>query len=82
MNLKEEMSENQKSQLSDIGRKLKELRIKKGYSNYENFAYDFGLNRANYGKYERGANMRVSTLIKILECHNLTLQDFFTDCFE
>lgn len=73
----EKLTENQSKQLLDIGEKLRKLRIEKGYSNYENFAYDHGLNRANYGRYEKGANLRVSTLITILECHSLSLDEFF-----
>ena len=73
----EKLTDNQKEQLLNVGEKLRLLRIAKGYSNYEIFAYDHGLNRANYGRYEKGANLRVSTLISILECHGLTLDDFF-----
>jgi hypothetical protein len=73
----EKLTDNQKEQLQKIGEKLRQLRIDKGYSNYENFAYDNGLNRANYGRYEKGANLRISTLISILECHGLTLDDFY-----
>lgn len=77
MKSKENLTELQIEQLNDIGNKLRKLRIAKGYTNYENFAYDNSLNRANYGRYEKGANLRLSTLISILECHNLTLEEFF-----
>ncbi|WP_343604796.1 helix-turn-helix transcriptional regulator [Fluviicola sp.] len=75
--LKAELSEKQKQQLITLGQKLKELRIKSGYSSYETFAFDKGINRANYGRYEKGENMRVSTLIQILDAHGLTLEDLF-----
>lgn len=77
MKSKEKLTENQIVELNSVGEKLRKLRIDKGYSNYENFAYDNGLNRANYGRYEKGANLRLSTLITILECHGLTLEEFF-----
>jgi transcriptional regulator with XRE-family HTH domain len=77
MKSKEKLSELQIEQLNDVGNKLRKLRIAKGYTNYENFAYDNGLNRANYGRYEKGANLRLSTLISILECHELTVEEFF-----
>lgn len=77
MKSKEKLSSLQIEQLSEVGNKLRKLRIAKGYSNYENFAYDNGLNRANYGRYENGANLRLSTLISILQCHDLTLEEFF-----
>jgi transcriptional regulator with XRE-family HTH domain len=77
MNQRDNFSQRQIEELDQIGSKLKALRIQKGYSNYEIFAFDNGLNRVNYGRYEKGNNMRLDTLIKILECHNLTLAEFF-----
>ena len=77
MKSKEKLNENQVLQLEKVGAKLKELRISKGYSSYENFAFDNSLNRANYGRYENGVNLKLSTLISILECHDLTLEQFF-----
>ena len=76
MKSKENLTDNQKQQLLKVGERLKDLRIQKGYTSYETFAFDHGLNRANYGRYEKGANLRVATLIKILECHNLSLDEF------
>jgi hypothetical protein len=45
-------------QLEKIGKRLQELRKKKGYSNYELFAYENGLPRAQYGRYERGQDLK------------------------
>ena len=67
----------QKVELELIARKIKYLRIKSGYSNYEDFAYDADIARAQYGKYENGANLMITTLMKILKHHNMTLADFF-----
>lgn len=77
MKSKEKLSEIQIDELNKVGDKLRKLRIAKGYTNCENFAFDNELNRANYGRYEKGANIRLSTLIVILKCHNLTLEEFF-----
>lgn len=77
MESKENLDENQKAQLLNMAERLRKLRIKKGYSSYETFAFDHGLNRANYGRYEKGANLRLATLIKILEVHGLTLEEFY-----
>ena len=62
-----------------IGDKLKALRKAKGYTNYEHLAYDLGISRSQYGKYEKGANMKISTLIKILNHFEISLEDFFTE---
>lgn len=77
MDSKDKLSDNQRVQLAKVGDRLRALRVKKGYSNYETFAFEHGLNRANYGRYEAGNNLRLDTLIKILECHEMTLDEFF-----
>jgi len=68
--------------LKKLGTRLKQLRIKKGYTNYEYFAYENGIGRAQYGKYETGGNIRFDTLVKIIKIHGLTLKDFFSEGFD
>ena len=60
-----------------IGSKIRELRIKKGFTNYEHFAYEIDVSRSLYGRYENGANMKISSLLKILNGLDITLTDFF-----
>lgn len=60
-----------------IGQKLKKLRIEKGYSSYENFAYENDLPRVQYWRMERGTNFTFKNLLKILEIHKITLSEFF-----
>jgi len=78
MRKKGELEDYQLEELELIGKKLKYLRIKNGYSNYEDFAYDADIARAQYGKYENGANLMITTLVKILKKHNITLAEFFS----
>lgn len=78
MRKKGELADFQKDELELITKKIKYLRIKAGYSNYEDFAYDADIARAQYGKYENGANLMITTLIKILKHHNMSLAEFFT----
>lgn len=65
-------------QLEKIGNRLRKLRIEKGYTNYEQFAFQHDIARAQYGRYERGGDMRISTLIKVLNALDITLEDFFS----
>ncbi|MFD1550756.1 XRE family transcriptional regulator [Putridiphycobacter roseus] len=60
-----------------IATRLKEFRVKKGYSNYEHLAYEIGISRSQYGRYEKGANMKLSTLFKILEFLEVSVEEFF-----
>ncbi len=61
-----------------IGQKLKRIRKELGYTNGDDFAYDKGINRSQYGKYEAGSqDMRLSSLVKIINSMGLTLEEFF-----
>jgi transcriptional regulator with XRE-family HTH domain len=62
-----------------IAEKIKQLRIDKGYTSYENFAYENDLSRVQYWRMERGTNFTIDYLLKILEIHKLSLKEFFSD---
>lgn len=68
--------------LENLGQRLKELRKAKGYKNYEKFAYDHDIARAQYGRYEKGSDLRFGTLLKIIESHGLTVAEFFAEGFD
>jgi transcriptional regulator with XRE-family HTH domain len=71
-----------KSQLENLGNRLKEVRKEQGYANYEQFAFDNELPRAQYGRYEKGSDLRLSSLLKVLKAMNISLKDFFNSGFE
>ena len=60
-----------------VAKKIKELRIKAGYTSHENFAWDHNLSRVQYWRIESGANITLKTLLKILDIHKISLEDFF-----
>nr|WP_299387603.1 helix-turn-helix transcriptional regulator [Allomuricauda sp.] len=60
-----------------IAHRVKELRIKHGYTSYETFAIENGLPRKNYWRIEKGENFTINTLIRILKIHDVSLEDFF-----
>ena len=62
-----------------IAEKIKQLRIDKGYTSYENFAYENDLSRVQYWRMERGTNFTIDYFLKILEVHKLSLKEFFSD---
>ena len=68
--------------LKQLGKRLKQIRIKKGYTNYEYFAFEHNIGRAQYGKYETGGNIQFDTLVAIIKIHNMTLKDFFSEGFD
>lgn len=71
------LSSKHEKRLEKIGEKLKELRKRAGYTSYESFAFDNDLNRVQYGRMEKGANMTLGSLLKVLDIHKLSLSDFF-----
>ena len=65
--------------LLKVSAKIKKLRIDAGYSSYEKFAFDNDLPRVGYGNHEKGANITLASLLRILDIHKITLQAFFED---
>lgn len=65
--------------IKSIAEKLKQLRKDKGYKSYETFAWDNDINRVQYHRMEKGENFTMKSLLKILDVHKLTLQEFFAD---
>lgn len=62
-----------------VANKIKELRIQKGYSSHEYFAWDNDINRAQYWRIEKGSNITMKTLLSILDIHKISLREFFRD---
>ncbi len=62
-----------------IAEKIKELRVAGGYSSYEFFAWENNINRVQYWRVEKGANITLKTLLAILDVHELSLAEFFKD---
>lgn len=65
-----------------LGERIRALRIAKGYSSQETFAYDADIPRAQYGKYEKGSNLTIQSLYRILAFHQITFEEFFSDGFD
>jgi transcriptional regulator with XRE-family HTH domain len=68
--------------IEQLGKRIREIRISKGYTNYENFAYEHGIPRPQYGRYERGEDLKFSSLLKVLKGFDMTLQEFFSEGFD
>ncbi|WP_073414685.1 helix-turn-helix domain-containing protein [Flavobacterium defluvii] len=75
----ENSEKNIELKINQISKKLKEIRLSKGYTSYETFAFDNNLNRVQYWRIESGSNITLKTLIKVLEIHKISLEEFFKD---
>jgi transcriptional regulator with XRE-family HTH domain len=64
-----------------LAKRIKELRKKAGYTSYELFAYDHEITRSQWGRYERGEDIRFTSLVKTCKALNVTLVEFFSEGF-
>ncbi|HWZ21865.1 MAG TPA: helix-turn-helix transcriptional regulator [Cytophagaceae bacterium] len=63
--------------ITNVGKRLRELRTKKGYTSFEKFAFDNDLSRVGYGEHEKGKNMTLGSLLRILDIHKISMEEFF-----
>lgn len=68
--------------LTKLGKRIKSLRIAHGFTNYEYFAYEFNIPRSQMGRYERGEDLRYSSLLRIVRAFDMTLEEFFSEGFD
>lgn len=70
--------------LQKVGKKIKALRKKKGFNSAELFAYDIEISRVGMSRYETGAfdDIRMRTLLKIIDGLGMTPNEFFSEGFD
>lgn len=67
--------------VKQIAARLKALRLEKGHTSYEKFAISNDIDRSQYGKYERGVDMQISSLVKVLVALDVSIAEFFSEGF-
>ncbi len=73
----EKERESKDLRIKAIAARLKEIRLLKGYTSYETFAFDHDLPRMQYWRMEKGVNFTMESLLKILDAHGIGLEEFF-----
>jgi len=70
--------------LIKVGKRIKSLRKKSGFNSAELFAYDIEISRVGMSKYETGAfeDIRLRTLLKIIDGLGITPKEFFSEGFD
>ena len=68
-------------EVKKLAERIRTIRLGKGYASHELFAYEHNLPRAQYGRYERGENMRFESLIKVIKAFDMTVEEFFSEGF-
>ena len=67
------------SRLSQIGNRVRALRKANTNLSAEDFANEKGFDRVQYSRIENGANITMKTLLKVVDAHNMTLEEFFSN---
>lgn len=72
-------SKSHDKELNLISKRIKELRLKAGYTSYETFSHEMGMQPRQYWRMESSSthDFRMSSLLKILNFHGITLEEFF-----
>ncbi len=63
--------------MNAVGIVLRTMRKKKNYTSAEDFSTDISMDKAVYGRYERGENMKLISLNRLLSHHDIKICDFF-----
>lgn len=71
----------EKELIEKLGKRIRQLRKEKGYTNADFFAYKNEIDRSQYGKYERGTDMNFSSIVRISEALGVTVEEFFSEGF-
>jgi len=70
--------------LKNLSKRIKSVRKQKGFNSYELFSYDIEISRTGMAKYESGNfdDIRMRTLLKIIDGLGMTPKEFFSEGFE
>ena len=69
-------------QLKVLGTRLREMRKKAGYTSADTFAFEKGIDRTQWSRYERGeADLQYTSLLKALDALGVTPAEFFSKGF-
>jgi transcriptional regulator with XRE-family HTH domain len=65
-----------------LANRIKQLRVERGYSSQETFAYDNDYTLSYYSRLERGEDIRFSSLVRVCKAFDIDLKTFFSEGFE
>lgn len=75
------IKKNIEPELKELGQRLRQLRIERGFTSAEKFAVEHDLSRVAYTKAETGSNLTYITLRKLLKVFKISIQEFFSEGF-
>jgi hypothetical protein len=75
--VREDSRTSNRQRLETIGRMLREIRFSEGRNQGE--YNEYGATRRQIQRGEYGSDLRLSSLLNLLDCYGYTLQEFFAD---
>lgn len=79
---KQEFDQEQQDYFKKVGRRLRYFRKLRGFSDYDKFSFAHDLNRSQYGDYEKGRNLTIGTLHKLLKLLEIDETVFYGEGYE
>ena len=70
------------AEVQALAARIKKLRIKKGYTSQETFAYDNDYTLSYYSRVERGEDIRFTSLVRVAKALGVDLKTFFSSGFD
>jgi transcriptional regulator with XRE-family HTH domain len=67
--------------LQKVAARMIQIRKEQGYRNSEEFTNVKNINRTQYAKYERGHNLTMLSLDKVVKAFGMTIPEFFSQGF-
>jgi len=68
----------EEERLVQIGTHIRLLRKANTNLSAEDFANEKGFDRVQYSRIEKGTNITMKTLLKVVDAYNLSLKEFFS----
>lgn len=65
--------------MREIGLRLRKIRIEKGYTSYEFFAWEHKIPRVQYYNMEKGKNFTMKSLLRVLDALGVSPAEFFIE---
>jgi hypothetical protein len=62
-----------------LGAKIRQLRKAKGYTSALKFAIDYEFSHVQMARWEKGANLRLDTLIRLADAFDISLEELFKE---
>ena len=69
-------------EIQRLASRIRSIRKSKGFTNADFFAYENGITRSQYARYENGEDIRYSSLMKLIKAFGMTSKEFFSEGFE